>query len=79
MPEASPSFDPQAEIRLVGTMMRGVDSLAIVVPAGASEATTVRPGDTLGPWSVESIEGHTLALRAGNQTLDLRLFGEVGD
>ncbi len=79
MPEASPSFDPQAEIRLVGTMMRGVDLLAIVVPAGASEAITVRPGDMLGPWSVENIEGHTLALRAGNQTLDLRLFREAAD
>jgi hypothetical protein len=79
MPEASPSFDPQAENRLVGTMMRGVDSLAIVVPAGASEVITVRPGDTLGPWLVESIERHTLALRAGDQTLDLRLFGEAAD
>jgi hypothetical protein len=79
MSEASSSFDPQAELRLVGTMMHGMDSLAIVVPAGAAESITVRPGDMLGPWSVENIEGHTLALRAGNQTLDLRLFREARD
>jgi hypothetical protein len=83
VPEAaSTSYDAPSELRLVGTMVHGRDSLAIVVPVGASDSITVRPGDMLGPWSVASIERHTLALRAGDRALELHLFQgaeELGD
>jgi hypothetical protein len=74
---ASTSYDALSEPRLVGTMVHGRDSLAIVVPAGASEPVTVRAGDMLGLWSVASIERHTLALRAGDRALELHLFQET--
>ncbi len=70
---ASVSSELPPEPRLAGTMVHGPDTAAIVVPAGASESVTVRPGDTVGPWSVESVKQHALMLRAGDRVLDLHL------
>ena len=71
--------EPSSEPRLVGTMRRGDDWRAWVVPPEEVEPIIVRQGGTLAGWEVVEIGRSTVTLRQDDSTMSLRMFEPPGE
>lgn len=70
-PTAKPE-PPPLPFRIVGAELRaGQRSLSVAPSAGAytpDQLEVLLPGDSLGPWRLQAVEGNTAVFQAGDQT-----------
>ncbi len=63
---------PPLPFRVVGAELRAGQRSASVAPSSADftpdQLQVLLPGDALGPWHLQAIEGNTAVFQAGNQT-----------
>jgi hypothetical protein len=62
--------------RVIGAELRGGLRTVLVAPSGSSSADQLQPvlpGESVGPWRLEAIEGQTAVFRSGEQTRRLAI------
>ncbi|MCO2057060.1 hypothetical protein FA407_09795 [Pseudomonas aeruginosa] len=72
VPRAAAPAQPRASFRVVGAELRAGQRSVSVAPSSADftpdQLQVLLPGDALGPWHLQAIEGNTAVFQAGNQT-----------
>ncbi len=69
---ASKAEPPPLPFRVVGTELRAGQRSVSVAPSTGdfmpAQLQVLLPGDAVGPWRLQAIEGNTAVFQAGNQT-----------
>jgi hypothetical protein len=71
----APKEMPMA-FRVIGAELRGGLRAVLVAPSGSSSANQLQPvlpGESVGPWRLDTIEGQTAVFRSGEQTRRLAI------
>lgn len=68
---------PALDLKLLGVTSSPTESIALV--SEGDSAQSLRQGDTIGGWTVESVEPAAVVLVRNEERLALRLFARDGD